>query len=92
MKIKKDKIGQRTNCKTLGGSITINETHAQIFLHEGRYDLLEPIEEVKELKPLVKKTLTELRTISKGMDGYSKDLNKKQLIELIKNNDLPKSD
>jgi hypothetical protein len=50
-KIKPELIGCKTNSKTLSGMITIDESHADMFFREGRWDLLVMPDE-RELKPI----------------------------------------
>ncbi len=85
MKIKKKFLGSITSSKTLGQSVKIEEKHAEMFLNEGRLELLDGVKTSDALVPLNEKPIKELRSIAKGFEGYEPKMNRKQLIKLIEN-------
>jgi len=85
MQIKKKFLGAMTSSTTLGQSIKIQEKHAEMFLNEGRLELLEGVKTSDALVPLSDKSIKELRSLSKDFEGYEPKMNRKQLIKLIEN-------
>jgi hypothetical protein len=85
MQIKEEFIGKITSSKLLGQSVKIEHKHAEMFLNEGRLELLEGVKTSDALVPLKDKTIKEIRSIAKDFEGYTSKLNKKELIKLIEN-------
>ena len=84
IRIKPEKLGARVTSKRLGGVIKLNESHAQMFYREGRFDLLDGVEEDGGLKSVEDMSKKELINIAQDMPGFKKGMNKTELIELIK--------
>ena len=81
MRIKQEHKGSSTYSKILGGLVKVEDKHLDLFLKEGRYDLIEGTPHPKKLQPI--KTMGELRKEAKGLEGYSNKLTKQELIDLI---------
>ena len=87
MKVKKELEGGVTFSKILNGSVKIIDKNVDLFLSEGRYDLLENTPTPKILEPiknnLEEKSVRELRELAKDLEGFDSKMKKQELIQLI---------
>lgn len=87
MKVKKELEGGVTFSKILNGNVKIIDKNVDLFLSEGRYDLLENTPTPKKLEPiknnLEEKSVKELRELAKDLEGFDSKMKKQELIQLI---------
>lgn len=87
MRIKEELKGGSTFSKTLNGLVKIEDKNIDLFLSEGRYELLEGTPTPKKLEPiknnLEDKTVKELKGLAEELEGYDPKMKKAELIELI---------
>jgi len=88
-KVKKKYLGATIFLKGLGQT-TVEAHHGDLLAKHGKSFMLEGIKPAKKLKPLKEKTKKELTEQAKDLEGYSSDMTKDELIELI-NDTTPKS-